>query len=43
MPGREAQRAKKLGVPKRSTMSKVELASAIARRQKSAARSAQRH
>ncbi|HET7607959.1 MAG TPA: ChaB family protein [Gammaproteobacteria bacterium] len=36
-------RAKKLGVPGRSTMSKDELASAIARRQKSRSRSAQRH
>jgi hypothetical protein len=37
------ERAKKLGVPRRSTMSKAELASAVARRQKSASRSAQRH
>ena len=37
------ERAKKLGVRRRSTMSKEQLASAIARRQKSTSRSAQRH
>jgi hypothetical protein len=37
------ERAKKLGVPQRSAMSKEQLASAIARRQKSAPRSARRH
>src|SRR5688572_12756545 len=37
------ERARKLGVPQRSTMSKDELASAIARRQKSSSRSSQRH
>lgn len=37
------ERAKKLGVRRRSTMSKEQLAGAIARRQKSTSRSAQRH
>jgi hypothetical protein len=37
------ERAKKLGVPRLSTMSKEQLAGAIARRQKSSSRAAQRH
>jgi hypothetical protein len=37
------ERAKQLGVPRRSTMSKGELASAVARRQKASTRSGQRH
>lgn len=37
------ERAKKLGVPRRSTMSKEQLAGAIAQRQESTSRSAQRH
>jgi hypothetical protein len=37
------ERARKLGVRQRSTMNKEQLASAIARRQKSPSRSAQRH
>jgi hypothetical protein len=37
------ERAKKLGVPRASTMSKEQLAGAIARRQRSSSRSARRH